>query len=161
MSNSHFAWAGVRTEQIGQRAGWPVIVSRVPTGPRKPRQTHKRNVAWKLNAIIGAPSAEEEAVALARRIRANASAEEPDEGILLIFTEVDALLRRGEFRVCDRLLAEDFSTLPVVHLLALLSITVAARDELVHEREGFVRRVRDRLSKDDPSRVDRLLVGLE
>lgn len=171
-NNNQFAWAEVRTERTGRHGwtvigtrvptrGWDVVVTRVRTHSTERKQTRKGVDAW--NAATRAKptsTGEDEALALARQIRANASADEPEDGILLIFTEVDALLRRRAFAVCDRVLAEDFSTLPVVHLLALLSITVAARGEL-HEREHFVRRVRARLSKEEPSRVERLLVGLE
>src|SRR5262245_40589331 len=65
---------------------------------------------------------------LLERVRECANAEEPDDGIALIYTEVDALLRRGAFPEVDALLgAVDASSLPVVHLLAFVSITCAAK----------------------------------
>lgn len=97
---------------------------------------------------------------LSRYIRETADELEPERGIDVIYTSLDELLRSKKFFICDQLLTEDFDDLPVVHVLAILSITEPARYVLTN-RAGFARRLRKRLTREDPERVDNLLVGLE
>ena len=89
-----------------------------------------------------------------------AGAEDEEDGIDVIYSRVDEAHRRGEFTSVDRVLAGVWEDLPMIYSLALLSITLPARGEL-REREGFARRLRARLVRDDPERVEQLLVGLE
>ena len=76
-----------------------------------------------------------------------------------IYSEVDALLCDGRFGAVDeRLRTTDVASLPVVQLLALVSITEAASDRLA-ERRPFLARVRQHLTEVEPHRVDALLIG--
>jgi hypothetical protein len=106
---------------------------------------------------FAAPSS---AGALLERIRITASAD-PDDGVELIYTEIDACLRAGWFAQVDALLEMvKPSTLEVLHLLALVSITYAAREH-VPARARFVARVRQHLVDVEPARAEELLAGFE
>jgi hypothetical protein len=87
-------------------------------------------------------------------------ADDEDAAIDLIYTTIDAHLRAGQFATVDGVLSAVPLDLPIVHLLAFVSISRAARDELSSWRP-FVRRVRDHLTEVAPERVDRLLAHLE
>lgn len=88
-------------------------------------------------------------------------AQDDDEAIDYIYREVDTFLRKSEFsRVDDILRAVDISSLPVVSLLAFVSITNAPRS-LLPARPGFVARVRQHLASVEPNRVEELLAGIE
>jgi hypothetical protein len=87
--------------------------------------------------------------------------DEPDDGIGLIFATIYELLQRDAFDVVDLILSDvSLDTLPIVHQLAMLSITNPAREKL-DQRAAFARRVRKRIMMDDDARVDELLRGLE
>jgi hypothetical protein len=86
---------------------------------------------------------------------------DPEDAIDLIYAEVDTLLREGSFARVDEILDQvEAASLPVVPLLAFVSITNAARDVLA-ARHGFVARVRQHLARVEPGRVEELLAGLE
>jgi hypothetical protein len=89
-----------------------------------------------------------------------AAAGTEDDGVLLVYGRVDDALRRGSLGAVERVLAGEWGDLPVVYSLALLAATMPARRDL-RERGGFAGRVRARLTREDPGRVERLLVGLE
>lgn len=82
------------------------------------------------------------------------------DGVFFIYSTIDELLTHGSFELCDQILRSNFDNLPVVHLLALLSITLPARHEL-KQRETFSKRVRTHIMKKDSSRAEELLAGLE
>jgi len=97
---------------------------------------------------------------LMRRIRAAADTGDPDDAIELIYSEVDALLRAGSFSQVDEILAAvEPSAWSVVHLLAFVSITSAARAHVGWS--GLFDRVRRHLGRVDPTRVRELLSGFE
>lgn len=87
-----------------------------------------------------------------------------DDGIEMIYREVDARLRQGRFTDVDTLLAgidgAALTTLPVVYLLAFVSITHAAAEHL-HARPTFLARVRAQIAAAEPLAVDELLAGFE
>ncbi len=82
-----------------------------------------------------------------------------DAELLLIYSTVDELLRAGEFEQVDNLLlAQDWRKLPLVQLLAYVSITDAAKHRL-KRRHHFMERVKVRLRRETPDRIDELLKG--
>lgn len=84
-----------------------------------------------------------------------------DEGLERIYEDVDGLLQEGRFDVVDELLRiVDIYRFFVVQMLAFISITFAARDEL-KAHAGFVARVREHLKRVEPARVEELLAGFE
>jgi hypothetical protein len=84
-----------------------------------------------------------------------------DDGLERIYSDVDALLQGGRFDVVDELLKiVDIRRFFVVQMLAFVSITFAARDELKAHRL-FVTRVREHLQRVEPTRVEELLAGFE
>ena len=103
-------------------------------------------------------------IMLLGRIREAARSTDPEDGIELIYCELDSLFSKGLFSQVDELLdALDPAkepTLPVLHLLAVTSITSAAKDRL-RFRSAFVARVRAHLARVDTARVEELLAGLE
>lgn len=99
------------------------------------------------------------ALSFLTKVRAATAASDPDDGLDMIYREIDALLRRGAFPQVDALLAAVDMTLPTVYLLAFVSITSAAREHLAWD--DFLRRVRERLSIVEPDRVEELLRGFE
>ena len=102
-------------------------------------------------------------IELLGRIREAAGSPDPEDGIEFIYSELDSRFSKGLFDEINELLtALDpvRGTLPVLHLLAIASITNAAKDQLV-ARSAFVAGVRTHLEKVDPARVEELLAGLE
>ena len=93
-------------------------------------------------------------------LRGPASDDDDSDAIHEIYWIYDKLLRAGEFTMVDDAFSDDLSAMPVVHSLALLSITSPA-SHLLPRRAAFAQSVRDRLATEDPSRVDDLLKGLE
>lgn len=84
-----------------------------------------------------------------------------DDEVFAIYDRVDQLHREGRFADVDAILeALDVGGSETIVLLAYVSITRPARTEL-RAREAFVARVRERLTRVDPERVDDLLAGLE
>jgi hypothetical protein len=84
-----------------------------------------------------------------------------DDEIDSIYAKFDALLRDERFAEVGGLLAcVDVASLTVVHMLALISITYAARDKLPG-RAAFVARARQRIADVDPGRVEGLLAGFD
>jgi hypothetical protein len=78
-----------------------------------------------------------------------------------IYSYVDELLRSGEFKVVDIMLdGIDVDRGGVTSLLAWASITTAAKHEL-KKRDAYMKRLRARLERDDPARVEALLDGFE
>jgi len=101
-------------------------------------------------------------IELLGRIREAARSPDPDDGIELIYSEFDSRFSRALFSHIDELLGalDPVKELPVVHLLAIASITNAARERLT-ARAMFVARVREHLESVDATRVEELLAGLE
>jgi hypothetical protein len=98
---------------------------------------------------------------LVHRIEA-AIAADADDAVDFIYAEVDQHLRDGAFAdVQDLLRALDLAKLDVVHMLAIASITRAAREQLDDARTDYLGRLRRRLAEVDPDRVEELLSGLE
>jgi len=93
------------------------------------------------------------------RVRGATTASDPDDGLDLIYHEIDALLREGAFPQVDAILSAVDMTLPVVYLLAFVSITSAARVYVAWK--PFLDRVRQHLSRVEPERVEELLRGFE
>lgn len=82
-----------------------------------------------------------------------------DDAIDAIYSNVDGLLRAAQFDEVDGLLrAIDADSVPIVRLLAFMSISHVARDR-VTAWESFYARVRERIQREHPDRVDELLVG--
>ena len=92
------------------------------------------------------------------------AASDPDDGIEMIYTEVDALLRKSLFGDVDTLLAAldatTMSSLSLIHVLAFVSITHAAREHLI-ARPAFMGRVRQHFTAIEPERTEGLLAGFE
>ncbi len=86
--------------------------------------------------------------------------DDPEDTGFLIYEAIDALMSAGDFAAVDAFLWEDWSRLSTLNLLAILSISEAAR-ELLAERSGFAAKVREWLTTREPERVDELLRGLE
>lgn len=80
--------------------------------------------------------------------------------IMEIYRTFDDLFRRGDFGLADHMLAHSGDSGPIINLLAVLSITTTAKEKLP-SRAGFALRVRERIVRDDPSRAEDLLRGLE
>ena len=99
-------------------------------------------------------------MSLVEELRDLTSALDTEDVLLHIYDVVDNLLRSSAFDECDALLKGDFVDLPSIYSLAMLSITGPARDKLP-TRASFAERLRERLTREDPSRVDDLLLGLE
>lgn len=103
-------------------------------------------------------------IELLGRVREAARSRDADDGIELIYSEFDRRFSRGRFADVDELLSAldpaKEPALPILHLLAIASITNAARDRL-GSRPSFVARVREYLKREDPARVEELLAGLE
>ena len=92
------------------------------------------------------------------RIKAAAISGERHDAIELIYDEVDALLRAGDFGQVDALLREvEPEAWSATHLLAFVSITRAAK-HLLAERESLLDRVRKHRP---PLALKLLLAGLE
>lgn len=101
-------------------------------------------------------------VELLGRLREAALSADIEDGMELIYSEFDSHFSRGSFGDIDDLLSalERVDELPVLHLLAIASITNAARDSL-SARASFLARLRSYLVKVDAGRVEELLAGLE
>lgn len=87
----------------------------------------------------------------------------PDEEDVLemIYTIIDALLRRKNFVEVNQILASTrVSDLSILQLVALVSITRSAKDRLL-SRPDFIKRVREHLTQKEPARVNALLADLE
>lgn len=85
--------------------------------------------------------------------------EEIDDAIDLLFDQVDDLLLAGDFEECNNLLLSiDVKMLDVNLLVALLTITYPAKDEL-RDRGSVVRRIAKRLRALAPERAEGLLRG--
>ncbi len=100
-----------------------------------------------------APSWIEDVYSLVKR-------EEIDPAIDLLFEKIDDLLVDGHFTACDDILrAIDVSRLDTNLLVAVLSITVAAREHLPY-RVRWLERATQRLMELSPDRIEGLLAGL-
>jgi hypothetical protein len=99
------------------------------------------------------------ALAFLEQLRA-AIVTDADEALDLVYSTIDELLRQGDFRQVDEMLASVSTSLPIVHLLAFVSISRTARGDL-HAWRPLVERVRAHLSKVVPNRVEELLAGFE
>ena len=76
------------------------------------------------------------------------------------FDLFDDLLLEGRFEKIDNiLLSLETDTLSSEVLVGLLSITLAAKEELKH-REKFVEKAERRMRRIDPDRADNLIEGL-
>jgi hypothetical protein len=83
-----------------------------------------------------------------------------EDDLLAVYIRVDEQLNAGRFADVERdLAAVDVATLPVVLLLAWLSITHAAKEHLPG-RDAFADAVKTRLEREDPERAEDLLRGL-
>jgi tetratricopeptide (TPR) repeat protein len=83
-----------------------------------------------------------------------------EAAIDLVFERIDALLREGRFDSCDEVLrAVDTRRLSTSLMVAFLSITLAAKDEL-KSRAALVDRIEARLGDVEPERLEGLLSGL-
>ena len=83
-----------------------------------------------------------------------------DKSIDMIFDKIDNLHTAGDFDSVDNILYElDATRLTTTVLIAFLSITKAARDEL-YNREDLIRRIEQELKIRCPDRVEVLLKGL-
>lgn len=106
------------------------------------------------------PTSSGAAIAFLNELR-NVLQDDSDLAVDYVYREIDALLRREDFsRVDDILKAMDVQSLPVLPLLAFVSITNAPRSSL-SARTSFVGRVRRHLEQIEPNRVGELLVGIE
>ncbi len=108
------------------------------------------------------PAIESEAASFLVTVREIARDDEPEDALDLIYQGVDRFMRGGRFDVCRAIIASaDAEALPLVHALAFASITQPAREHLGSSRVGYVARLRDRLLRTDPERVEELLAGIE
>lgn len=83
-----------------------------------------------------------------------------DEGADLIFDTIDDLLQERRFSQCDEALqAVDVERLTIALMVALLSITVSAK-EVLRERANLADRIERRLRLVAPERLEGLLKGL-
>jgi hypothetical protein len=83
-----------------------------------------------------------------------------DDAIDLLFTYVDNLLSQKKFSECDSfLLGVDADLLSVTLLVAIMSITFSAKDQL-KERPLFIAKVEQHLQKVTPNRSSSLMEGL-
>lgn len=84
-----------------------------------------------------------------------------DAAIDILFDRIDTLFCEGDFEACDRLLKSvDLNRLSVDVLVAILSITLAARGNLV-ERASLCRRAHARIKNErGAAATDALLKGL-
>ena len=83
-----------------------------------------------------------------------------DTAIDVLFKNIDSMSRNGEFEECDRLLLEiDLDKLNTSLMVALLSITLAAKNQLP-QRVQVIAAIKSRLQETDPDRVENLLKRL-
>jgi len=85
----------------------------------------------------------------------------PRKAMALLMRTLEAMIGSSEFAACDRALR----LLPVAELtpsllVGALTITAPHRDSLA-ERAHLVERTRERLQREMPDRVDRVLAGLD
>jgi hypothetical protein len=102
-------------------------------------------------------------IELLGRIREAARSPDPEDGIEFIYSEFDSRFSKGLFVQINEVLGAldpAKSSLPVLHLLAIASITYAAKDQL-GSRAAFLTRVRTHLERADADRVEELLAGIE
>jgi hypothetical protein len=84
-----------------------------------------------------------------------------DERIERIYTHADRLMRAARWDELEATLrAVDVASLDPTELLAWLSITMPAKSRLA-TRAKLVRRIRERLTREEPEWVGALLEGLE
>ncbi len=89
------------------------------------------------------------------------SVDDEDAALDVVYDVVDRLLLEGEFGQCDDMLdLVDVDSMTLSVALALCSITSPARHHLAR-RVRYVQRLRDRLRRTDPDRMERLLAGIE
>lgn len=106
---------------------------------------------------VGSPAAD---MGWLDRVYSLVASGETDDAVDLIFDFVDDRLLEGDAaRVDDLLVTTDVKRLDTTLMLAVLSITKPASDQLCN-RAAFLRRVEARLRLEEPERMERLLSGL-